>query len=240
MDLGVCVRLWRRVALRNAWLLLDNTTVIALAMYPGMMVLYATVSTASAHEALQYVKNFILGIVAVIIAGFLELKLLTAADSDKMSLLEGTSVFALIVAIVEESLKIPAACYGKRPIPSGVSFAAGFASAENVLYCMLYGRTTAVTRAALSVPVHCITAGILGSGVKRFKLKGQIAAPWIAFLIAVSMHFAFDALPVVDNPGVLFTVLSIIVIIGAIVVLSESKDVNDLEVASDQTVSPEV
>lgn len=55
----------------------------------------------------------------------------------------------------------------------GMCSGCGFASAENILYVFSGGFATAIVRAFVSVPLHCLTGGIIGMQLAKRKPVGS-------------------------------------------------------------------
>lgn len=120
-------------------------------------------------------------------------------------------VFALVVAgLVEEACKLGAWYLGPHRWREGhtdeydsILYAAciglGFATVENVAYCLHGGLELAVPRALTAVPAHTMFGIVLGSGLAQARVRRRRA--WSAgtlvlnsFLLAVLAHGVYDAL----------------------------------------------
>lgn len=55
----------------------------------------------------------------------------------------------------------------------GICSGCGFATAENILYVLSSGYSTAVVRAFVSVPLHCMTGAIIGMSLARQRTGNQ-------------------------------------------------------------------
>lgn len=154
---------------------------LAISLFPGLMVL----------SRVGHTRRFLAGVVTIIVASLLEQYILNDINVDnKCSFL----VLAAVAAGVEELLKLFGTLLSEKPIKVAISFAAGFSTAENVGFCLRYGRVAAITRAFLSIPMHCVCGGLIGAGVKRTQ-DGQAFWPTCVFFVAaVTTHFGFDAI----------------------------------------------
>jgi RsiW-degrading membrane proteinase PrsW (M82 family) len=113
----------------------------------------------------------------------------------------------LAVAAVEEGCKLGAVWLGLTSRPDfeeydavvyGACVAIGFATTENIAYCLHLGPAVALPRALTAVPAHVIFGVILGAAAGRARARERVGwdgRPVLVggFLVAVCGHSVYDA-----------------------------------------------
>ncbi len=191
-----------------------------LAAVPAAVILFGLFRSDRGRREppLLLIKTFLLGFLAVIPAFFLE-TLLDAASRFVLPVPPVPSLVAaavrafLVIALVEEAAKLLVIRWYLSPqhefeeVSEGMIYTVtagmGFALFENLLYGLVSPRIL-VLRALTAVPLHALTAGILGysAGISRFEgrdrtpsgLTGAVllhgsynmllfAGSWVSFLV---------------------------------------------------------
>lgn len=148
---------------------------------------------------------------------------------------QSIAMFLVLVPFVEETCKFfalnsirnePEFNYTFDGIVYGVMASLGFATIENIVYVFLTGSiTVAVTRALLSVPLHCVCGvfmgyyyglahrnGILGHGEMRSLYLS------LALIVPMLIHGIYDVCLSLDDPtmstgGLVFTLVMFVLAI---------------------------
>jgi len=81
----------------------------------------------------------------------------------------------LVVARLQNSLLTPDF---RCMMVYGVCAGAGFATIENIFYCLSSDFGTALSRAFTAVPLHCLTGSLIGLGLAREKHLGIPTPFW--------------------------------------------------------------
>jgi len=152
-------------------------------------------------ERLIYLA-FFSGVVATIPSALLEIPLPMKRLSHPL-LLEEVFLSLLWVGIVEEFFKFLAVrltVYRSsqfNEVMDGmiymVSAALGFAATENVGYMLGFGFSVGLLRAILSYLGHVSFSAILGYYMAKAKMEGKKEWLWVGFILAVSLHWLYDA-----------------------------------------------
>lgn len=162
------------------------------------------------------IRLIVMGVISIIPAIFLE----AAARRLFTAMLPETSMLYLVlenflgVALIEEGCKYfflkkvtwrhPAFNYRFDGIVYAVAVSLGFAALENVLYVFQYGLGTALARALLAIPLHCICGIFMGHfygeakygevlGVQGMKSRNLFLAVLVPMLIHGFYDFALSA-----------------------------------------------
>jgi RsiW-degrading membrane proteinase PrsW (M82 family) len=80
-----------------------------------------------------------------------------------------------------------------------ISAALGFAALENVGYMLGYGFSVGLFRAILSYLGHVSFSAILGYYLGKAKIEARGDWLWIGFLLAISLHWLYDAFFVIGT-----------------------------------------
>lgn len=105
----------------------------------------------------------------------------------------------VVIARIQKS---PLISSWKSLLVYGISAGAGFATAENLSYVLRSDFSTAIVRAFLSVPLHCLTGSIIGMmiGLQRF-FGADVVTFWkskyfkylfVYFLLIFTSYFIFN------------------------------------------------
>jgi len=158
-------------------------------------------------ERLIYIA-FFAGALATVPAVVLEIPLQRAGSSHSF-LPEDIFLSFLWVAIVEEFFKYLAVrltVYRSKEfneVMDGmiymISAALGFAATENVGYIIGFGFFVGFLRAILSYLGHVSFSAILGYYLGKSKIESRRSWLWIGFILAVSLHWFYDAFLVVGT-----------------------------------------
>jgi RsiW-degrading membrane proteinase PrsW (M82 family) len=149
--------------------------------------------------------TFLLGAVMVVPAGFIESVLFSWWGIDIFSptnLLVQLLAMVFIVGIVEEGCKflvVRGYAWGKQAFNEpydGIMYtlmaSLGFATIENILYVWQWGILVAWLRAFLSVPMHALTAVIMGYYIGKAKYENKPALSYTGLWIAILLHGTFN------------------------------------------------
>ena len=95
--------------------------------------------------------------------------------------------------VITRLQKSPLISSWKSLLVYGISAGAGFATAENLSYVLRSEFGTAVVRAFLSVPLHCLTGAITGMMIAMQRFFGVDTVPfWKVFIVSWAIHAGFD------------------------------------------------
>jgi RsiW-degrading membrane proteinase PrsW (M82 family) len=151
-------------------------------------------------------RTTLAGAIAFFPCGFLEVALDSLGPRDPLA--HGLFRAFVVVAAVEELAKL--FClrfyvwnkieFDERldGLVYAMRAALGLTLVENVFYLFALGSVRSfvaalVMRALLTVPIHMISAGLLGYCATRRKFDGKGPGLWGGYLIAVAVHGVFDA-----------------------------------------------
>ena len=158
-------------------------------------------------ERLVYLA-FFAGMLATVPSVLLESTLHLSLHSGILPLKELLLSF-LWVGIVEEFFKYLAVrltVYRSREfneVMDGmiymISAALGFAATENVGYILGFGIYVGFFRAILSYLGHVSFSAILGYYMAKAKMEGRRKWLWVGFILAVFLHFLYDAFLVIGS-----------------------------------------
>lgn len=153
--------------------------------------------------ALWIVVGF--GLLGMIVAAYLEAKLLPAKDLSLVVRAPLPDIFmaTLGVGLIEEGLKfIPAALFlYKKPYfrnhVDGVIFFAitglAFGIPENILYAAHFGAKVGLVRIFMDPVFHATTTGMVGYFLGKAKVEGKpLYATGVAFVGAILLHAVYD------------------------------------------------
>ena len=174
-------------------------------------------------------KLFIFGCIVVVPVAIVEVVLIniTAALISTNSILYLAIENFLCVALIEEGFKYLALRLGSWKnkafnyrfdgIVYAVCVSMGFAIVENILYVRDGGLSTAILRALMSVPGHCIFAVFMGYYYGLAKLQSKMGNPakagtlFKAILIPTLLHGAYDFMASCDSSLMSWLFLAFIV-----------------------------
>lgn len=206
------------------------STLIWLAVLPSALLIYRVLKSdkVESEPPRLIIRVFLLGAASCFPAALLETfgeTLVTNIVSTQA--MYSALMFLFVVPAAEEFVKFLAMCsIRKRPefnytfdgIVYGVAASLGFATLENILYVVgLFDIVTAVARAFLSIPLHCVCGVFMGYyyGLgHRYRLLGEADKSRsnyiLALVIPAIIHGLYDYSLSVDNgwislAGLLFT-----------------------------------
>lgn len=148
-------------------------------------------------------KTFAWGAFTIVPVGVIESKLFKVFGIDifqEQPLLMSLFSMIFLVAVVEEFAKFAVVrwyCWGKKAFNEpydGIMYtlmaSLGFATVENVLYVINYGETVAWLRAFLTVPMHGLTAVLMGYylGLAKYP-KDPVVTRYLLTGLAVAIGF---------------------------------------------------
>lgn len=176
--------------------------------------------------------SFILGVISIVPAMFLELPLLWTDRMPFFSSTFGNAFKAfLMVALPEELVKfLMLKFYAYRQpeydepfdgIVYAVMVGMGFATAENIMYVYEYGTATGVVRMFLAVPAHATFAIIMGyfMGKARFALYRERYLLAGGLLWSVAFHGSYDFFLFLKDTKHTDSEFSLLMLLGAVVSL---------------------
>lgn len=191
---------------------LEALALIVGSVVPAAVILFLAKKKFHDHVLLgQMIVTFfeaIMWMLPLLIFDMLGMSLITALLPSKekevtfLSVLQVLFVSLFFAGFCEEFLKyIVIARLQKSPLISswksllvyGICAGAGFATAENLSYVMRSDFGTAIVRAFLSVPLHCLTGSLLGMMIGTQRFFGADVVPfWKIMIIPWAIHGGFD------------------------------------------------
>jgi len=210
---------------------------LALAIAPGIAIcLFIFHKDAYNREPkLNLIITFLLGVISIIPAGFIELYI----SNDKQNDIVSIAIRAfLLVALIEELVKYAALrlyAYPKKSfdepldgIVYGVVASMGFATAENILYIYQANETgngvsVAILRMFLAVPAHATFGVIMGyfAGKAKFAAKNKSRLLVQGLIWSIIFHGTYDFfLFLQKSPAIInHEIADILLFLGAVVSL---------------------
>ena len=202
--------------------------VLLLSFSPGLFWLWFYLRLNKVHPSPKKLiaQSFFMGMLATIPAGVINTFALPDDLMNANSTL--TSVAAgmlLVVGPVEETSKFLAVRFGayrssyfQQPVDGLVHSTAvslGFASAENVLYVMMFGPAVMLLRAPLSTVAHLVFGSLWGYGLGVHEQSGRNKRWFVALTVAGAavLHASFN---IAIFTSALWWVSPLIVLFGAI------------------------
>ncbi len=148
------------------------------------------------------VRTFLLGLVVMIPAAFVELGL-AAVPVRALGPMPAAFYSAFVVAAIpEEALKLfvigrycarlPDFSEPMDGIVYGATVGLGFAALENAIYVLGGGLLVAILRGVTSVPLHATCGAVLGYYVARGRLEQRRGSVLTGLAIAVIIHGLYD------------------------------------------------
>lgn len=162
-------------------------------------------------------KLFFIGVLLTIPAAFLENFLIGIIDLNiKNIVLKAFVLSFFCIALIEEGYKYLFSYligYKNRnfnhiydSIVYCVFLSLGFATLENILYVLEYGKSTAILRAVTSVPAHVFYGismgyymGIAKYYEKKFNKFNELKNKMLSFISPIIIHGIFDFLLLTEN-----------------------------------------
>lgn len=212
----------------------------ALAIIPGIVLLYFVYKLDKIEKEPRKLlaKLFFLGALSIIPAVIVEL----LAQRGLLSLFYADS-FAysffsnfIGIALVEEGFKYLFTYIGAWKskefdyrfdgIVYAIFVSLGFAIVENIMYVYQFGLTTAIFRALMSVPGHCIFGLYMGYYLGIAKMQEKMGNPnmkktmWKAILVPTLLHGSYDLMATSASNGIvgiLFLLFVIAIEVTAII-----------------------
>jgi hypothetical protein len=168
-----------------------NAVFTLMALLPGVIIAIAICHDFGPSNPTRAVLKFVWGILTVFPVTILEFYLMLGIMAINRSLPTGI-ILAVLVAILQEAVKVGAVAWGvsndPRPMVSGACFACGFATMESLLL-----KCKNMRSALLFVPAHAITGILIGAGFWRNQRVAYVSAA-VVFHVCVSLTMCLAGL----------------------------------------------
>lgn len=184
----------------------------ALAIIPGAVLLAMVYKLDKIEKEPKklLVKLFIFGILSIIPSIIFEMigEGIMSVLFSKQSFIAMFIENFFVIALVEEGFKYlftmlgswkdKAFNYRFDAIVYAICVSMGFAIVENIMYVSQYGLMTAIMRAVMSIPGHCIFALYMGYYMGNAKMQEKMHNPKkgkslrLALLVPVLLHGSYD------------------------------------------------
>lgn len=204
----------------------------ALAILPGavLLVMVYRLDKIEKEPLPLLIKLFIFGILSIIPSVICELigENILGAMFSSPSVISSIVENFLVIALAEEGFKYIFTMLGSwkskefnyrfDAIVYAICVSMGFAIVENIMYVAQYGLATAIMRAVMSIPGHCIFALFMGYYMGIAKMQEKMGNPkkgkslFLAILVPVLLHGAYDFLA--SSGSGFTTILFFVFIIG--------------------------
>lgn len=220
-----------------------NVFLLALAIIPGLVLLYLVykLDTIEKEPKGLLIKLFIFGILSVIPTVIVELFLTglfgRVFSTSSLIYLFVENFFG--VALIEEGFKYLFTRLGSwkskefnymfDAVVYAVCVSMGFAILENIFYVQQNGLTTALLRAVMSIPGHCIFAVYMGYYMGKAKMQEKMGNPekgknlLLALVVPTILHGSYDFMASCGNTFMIYAFLIFVVAIEITAIINIRK-----------------
>ncbi|MFH0823376.1 MAG: PrsW family intramembrane metalloprotease, partial [Pseudomonadota bacterium] len=167
---------------------------------------------------------FALGCASTLPAAILEH--VTEATVAQPSVLQSAAVSLLLIAPIEEFLKLCAVWVGiyrsddfREPMDGilySTTAALGFACIENLVYMGVMGPGIFVARVVLATPAHVMFSAMWGYslGIARFRKRNEIATVARGLVLAIVLHGGYNSIVALRLTEVMISMLPLMILMG--------------------------